>query len=122
MSARFIWFAAELSPLRITSVVTGSASTTPAPRPFPARYTTASARIGDHQAAGGMDFGRVAGVEVGGCGLLDDDRRSVEGLARAEPAPVDECEGQPLRPREREALDRARRPAVLQHGSGSAGP
>src|SRR5690242_11353830 len=105
MSARFIWFAAELSPLRITSVVTGSASATPAPRPFPARYTTASARIGDRQTAGGVDFGGVADVEVGGRRLLDEDRRAVERLADAEPAPVDKSERQPLRPREREALD-----------------
>ncbi len=37
MRARFIWLAAELRAFRITSVVIGSASATPAPTPLPAR-------------------------------------------------------------------------------------
>jgi hypothetical protein len=41
-SARFIWLAAESSPCRITSVVTGSASTAPLDAPTPARVTTTS--------------------------------------------------------------------------------
>src|SRR5580765_1342927 len=42
-SARFIWLAAEFSPCRITSVVTGSASTAaPVDAPTPARVTTTS--------------------------------------------------------------------------------
>ena len=40
ISARFICSAAEFRPCRITSVVIGSASTTPVAAPSPARWTT----------------------------------------------------------------------------------
>src|SRR5581483_4420205 len=107
MSARFIWFAAELRPLRITSVVTGSASATPAPSPLPARYTTASACI-DHQAAGRVDASRVAGVEVGGRGLLEDDRGPCELVARSKGGALHDGERHRLAASERMRVERDR--------------
>src|SRR5262245_32334477 len=79
--ASFIWSAAASRPCLITSVRIGSASLTPVEDPAPARTLTTSVAtsalpsIGDEQVARLVHLELEARVDVGGCGLLEHDRR-----------------------------------------------
>src|SRR5262245_35999034 len=120
-SVRLIASAPELSPCRMTSVVTGSASGAAAEPWSPARYITASAsgisvsvswhiRCVDVVYVEGAAPPRPrleAGVEVGRRGLLEHDRRTFE-AGLADRRAVDDREREALAARERPRVDAAR--------------
>src|SRR6185437_16829057 len=111
-SVRLIASAAELSPFRITSVVTGSASAAMPWPTSPARWMIGSAsdisgllRIGEEQHTAGASPRGIAGVEVSRGGGLEDDRRARKPVLVDRDA-VDHCEREVLAPGERPGLDR----------------
>src|SRR5919206_3609969 len=125
-SARFIWLAAEFSPWRMTSVVTGSASATPALVPAPARWTTVSGvamalslrSLEEDDRPRLVDAPREAAVDVGGGGLLEQDRGTGDGVADGEVAAVDDGEVGPVAVREGVRAGRARPGALLARAVG----
>src|SRR4051812_11043066 len=115
-SVRLIASAPEFSPWRMTSVVTGSASTALPEPASPARYITGSARamsgslrrVDDVEDAAAAGTRLEAGVEIGRRGLLEHDRRPLE-AGLVDRGAVDDRERQPLAARERPRVDAAGR-------------